>query len=693
MIKNSLKNSTILVVFICISLALKSSSPLQNKVQNKLGNDWGPSLIPLPQSITGTDEKFSLATCQWIVIKDKALQEQAEEIRQILAEKGKEVKIKYNNPKAGEPFIALKIGNVPANMQKKEAYQLSVTKKRVQITANTNHGIFNGIQTLRQLIPINNSAIHGCEITDFPAYQWRGFMIDVGRNYQSPNLIKQQIDVMAAYKLNTFHFHVTEDLAWRLQIEKYPQLTAPESMQRDKGKFYSILQVKDLVQYCRERFIEFVIEIDMPGHSAAFTRAMGVDMQSEKGSQIVKDILKEVCTTYDIKYIHIGADEVSIRNTQFLPEVTALIQRHNKQVIGWAPGGNYDDNTIRELWKNEGEKDVHKNTIKYIDSRYLYLSDMDPMNTVVTIFRRQMGAKSRGDSSVLGAEICLWNDRKVDREIDLINMNAVYPAMLAFSERTWRGGGYPGVSYAIGPDTSSMAKDFVAFEKRLIEHKHKYFARLPFQYVKQTHIHWKLFGPFPNNKQLSTAFWPETRNVSLEDSVAALNATGGTIWLRHTDSPSATSAWIPMPEINTTWYAFTRFWSNSDTTITMWLEFKNLSRSGADATSPLGEWDYMKSKFWLNGNIIPPPRWAFPGRPSGRLDEPMVDEGFYYRPPTPVNVKKGWNKILVKLPYQGNFINEDWQAPPKWMFTAIPVHQTEGINLEADELLFSPVRE
>lgn len=227
--------------------------------------------------------------------------------------------------------------------------------------------------------------------------------------------------------------------------------------------------------------------------------------------------------------------------------MSAVIRKHNKQIIAWAPGGNYDDGIIRQLWKEEGDRDVHTQNIKYIDSKFLYISDYDPLNSVVTIFNRQLGGKPHGDSSLLGAEFCLWNDRMVTEEADLVSKNPVYPSMLAFSERSWRGNGYPGVVFAIGAANEERAIAFREFEDRLLLHKRKYFSHLPFVYVKQTHINWKLFGPFENKGDLSTTFWPEKDGLSLADSTAALYATGGTIWLWHTHGPEV-KAWVPSPK-------------------------------------------------------------------------------------------------------------------------------------------------
>lgn len=646
-----------------------------------------PSLIPLPQLVKWNKSRFPLSKCNTILVSDHTLMKEAEALQQMLAVKGFRTVIREEG--GSDHAIQLKLGKVKVPYLQEEAYQLQVTGKQVVITANEPHGVFNGLQTLYQLMT-DQPYLSGCNIEDYPAYQWRGYMVDVGRNYQSPELLKQQIDIMSRYKLNVFHFHLTEDVAWRLEIKQYPMLTAPAHMTRNKGKYYSIAEMKDLIQYCKDRFITLVPEIDIPGHSSAFKRAMGEDMQSEKGSRIVLDIVNEVCSTYDLPFLHIGADEVDITNKQLLPEVSKVIRGHRMEVITWAPGGVGAGSTIRQLWKEEHNAGKE---VKYIDSRFLYLSDLDPLNSVVTIFNRQIGRKKQGDASLLGGEICLWSDRRVAAEKDLLVMTPVYPAMLAFAERSWRGGGNAGIVFYLGNDTTVSAKDFAAFEKRLTDHKRRYFSQLPFQYVAQSNIHWKLFGPFENKGTLSAGFWPEAVQGSLQDSIAAIRATGGTIWLWHTHGPGgvdSVKAWLPAPRENTTWYAFTRFWSSSDTAIRMFTELKDLSRSGADATPPAGEWDYMKSRIWLNGILIPPPVWAMPGREGGRLEDPLTDEGFSYRPPATVKVKKGWNSLLVKLPVDRFDPMKDWQLPPKLMFTIIPVHREKGINWYENSVLFQP---
>ena len=625
-----------------------------------------PSLLPMPQHIEWHKGYFSLYACKAILVKDTALQKEALRLQMILKEKGLAVDI-TDKEIPGRPVIELWIGEVTARQLSEEAYRLHVKPEKIMLTANAPHGIFNGIQTLAQLAG-ENKKIEACTITDWPAFSWRGYMVDVGRNFQSIELLKQQIDIMAKYKLNIFHFHPTEDIAWRLEIPGYPQLTAPENMLRDKGSYYSVQEFKDLIEYCKERYITLVPEIDMPGHSAAFTRAMGTDMQSSKGAAIVKDILEVFCKTYDVPYVHIGGDEVEITNKDFLPEMTALLHHLGKKTIGWEPGGNLEHRTIRQLWMTEGAKDT---TLTYIDSRHLYLNHMDPLESVVTIFNRQIGDRNKEDKDVMGGIICLWNDRKVNSEADLLRMNPVYPAMLAFAERSWRGGGNAGWTAIIGTPGTEEVKEFAEFENRLLNHKKRYFSSLPFPYAKQTDIVWNLYGPYQNNGDLTAGFKPETEGFNYRKEVS-LQAVGGTIVLRHWWAP-AVKGYIPHPKENTTWYARTTIWSDKDKTVNAWIGFNNISRSpNTDSPQP-GTWDNRQSKIWVNGKIIEPPAWKHAGQ-KGDSEIPLIDEGYEYRPPAEIKLQKGFNAILVKLPV-GSFKGPDWHNPVKWMFTFLPLQE------------------
>lgn len=626
-----------------------------------------PSLIPLPQKLTWHNGYFPLFLARSIIMNDTKLVNEANILKEMIADKGRQLEIK-SKAKYNEVFIELWLNKNELLNATPESYSLKISENKILLSASTAHGIFNGIQTLRQLVR-DRDIIDACEIADQPAFSWRGYMIDVGRNYMSMKLLKEQIDVMARYKLNVFHFHATEDIAWRIAIKQYPQLTAPENMLRNKGQYYSESEIKELIAYCKERHITFVPEIDMPGHSAAFKRAMKTDMQSDSGMIYVKNILKEFCNTYDVPYIHIGADEVKITNKKFVPEVTAYIESLGKKVIGWQPGGNFNDNIIRQLWMDDNSHLNSSKNIQYIDSRHLYLNHMDPLESVVTTFNRKIGEKEQGDSTAIGATLCMWHDRAIGKEEDILTMNPVYPGIITFAERTWQGGGQSG--WIANMDDGDV-KGFVNFENRLLENKKLYFKSKAFPYVKQTNISWNLYGPYFNGGDLSKEFEVENSIWQQSNKQSFKKITGGTIVLKHWWAPLIKGA-IDKPEEYTTWYAITTIWSDEQVIKDFWIGFNNISRSPATDSPPMNGWDNKGSSVWVNEKLISPPVWKRPGQ-KGDAEIPLIDEGYEYRTPAKIQLQKGFNTVLLKLPV-GSFKGKDWQNPVKWMFTFVEVNK------------------
>jgi hexosaminidase len=618
------------------------------------------ALLPLPQSLQWNAGFFAAYKCT-TVIADGGLDNEQRLLQNLLKAKG--IQITGKDSTGNKPFIELRIGKDKSIQSSDEAYHLQVKFQSVVITASTSHGIFNGIQTLMQLLR-DNVIADAVDITDQPAFSWRGYMVDVGRNYQSVDLLEQQIDQMARYKLNVFHLHLTEDIAWRLFVKKYPQLTASQFMQRDKGMYYTVKDIRQLIDFCKERYITFMPEIDIPGHSAAFKRVFNTDMQSEAGIRIMKDIIKEMCETYKFSYLHIGGDEVKISNPDFLPEICQFVNQFHVTTIGWDPGGNLPANTIRQLWMKEGA--VNKK-LRYIDSRHLYLNHMDPLESVVTIFNRRIGDQEKGDHTILGGEICVWNDRAVARQEDVLSMNPVYPAMLAFAERSWRGGGIPRWTSIIGSPNSADATAFAEFENRLIDQKMQFFTTLPFPYYRQATITWNFYGPYDNQGDPGTKFKPE---YAIPNGQAILTAIGGTMVLRHWWQPLVKGL-LPDAQENTTWYATTSIWNDGGGYKYFWIGFNNLSRSYATDTPKAGTWDDRQSAVWVNGELVAPPNWKYSGN-KGNMETPLIDEGYEYRSPSKVYLESGWNTIMVKVPVT-SFKAKDWGNPVKWMFTVLPV--------------------
>lgn len=622
-----------------------------------------PALIPLPRQLEWQQGFFPLFKCKSIRINDSLLYPLAMELKKYLPQTTIHLNTNLNWA-SNVPEIYILIDKNDGRLKEEEAYAIDISTTRVVLSGAHVHGIFNGLQTLRQLMR-DGSYLDACTIWDAPAFSWRGYMLDVGRNYVSMQLLKQQIDVMAQNKLNVFHFHATEDIAWRLEVPGYPQLTAPESMLRDKGMYYTSSDIRELIDYCKDRYITFVPEIDMPGHSGAFRRALGVDMQSDSGMMYLRGILEKFCAMYDLPYIHIGGDEVHIVNKQFMPTMTQLLEKMGKQVIAWQPGGNYSESTIRQLWMDDAAHLSQDNKIKVIDSRHLYLNHLDPLETVVTLFYRQIGDVTQGDSVVMGATLCMWPDRAVSTDKDILQMNAVYPGMLAFAERCWRGGGKKGWVADINTERPG---EFIEFENRLLDEKKQYFSDKQFPYVRQSNYTWKLYGPFDNGGELSKKFAPENFNANPFNSNPQDTAIGGTIILRHWWAPLIRGS-LNQPAENTTWYATTKIWSDEDKMGQFWIGFNDISRSPATDSAPQGAWDTKNSAVWVNEQLIAPPQWKHPGQ-KGNAEIPLIDEGYTYRPPTSIPLKKGWNSVLIKAPI-GSFKGRDWQNPVKWMFTFV----------------------
>lgn len=165
-------------------------------------------------------------------------------------------KYQFNGKKfCGELTVEEKyVSQIEGAKFQEEAYHLLITKKGILLEATTPKGMYWGRQTLEQLKTTKNKKIYlpQCDITDWPAFRIRGFMHDVGRSYIPVEELKREISLLSRYKINVFHWHLTENQAWRLECRKYPQLNAPENMEREKGKFYTLEEARQLVEFCKQ---------------------------------------------------------------------------------------------------------------------------------------------------------------------------------------------------------------------------------------------------------------------------------------------------------------------------------------------------------------------------------------------------------------------------------------------------------
>jgi hexosaminidase len=290
-----------------------------------------------------------------------------------------------------------------------EGYELSVTGRRISIRAKERAGVFYGLQTVRQLLPpevfreakVDSVAwaIPAVRIVDRPRFAWRGAHLDVGRHFMPKEFVKKYIDLIALQKMNTFHWHLTEDQGWRIEIKKYPRLTqvgawrtqtvvGHQTSRTDSttwqfdgqrhGGFYTQDDVREVVAYARDRFVNVVPEIEMPGHALAAIAAypeLGVTGQpADVGTRwgvyanilnaepstvsFMQDVLTEVMALFPSRFIHVGGDEADKAlwktspriqerikelglkdehelQSWFIQQMDAFLTAHNRRLVGW----------------------------------------------------------------------------------------------------------------------------------------------------------------------------------------------------------------------------------------------------------------------------------------------------------------------------------------------------------------------
>lgn len=560
-----------------------------------------------------------------------------------------------------------------------EAYHLSITPKKIILEATTPKGMYWGRQTLEQLKYTKNKKtwVPQCDITDWPAFRIRGFMHDVGRSYIPVEELKREISLLSRYKINVFHWHLTENQAWRLECRKYPQLNAPENMEREKGKFYTLDEARQLVEFCKQHQVLLIPEIDMPGHSAAFERTFKTDMQSEKGTQILKDIIDEVCATFDVPYLHIGTDEVQFTNPDFVPMMVKYIRDKGKKVISYNPGWNYKPGEIdmTQLWSYRGKA---QKGIPAIDCRYHYANHFDTYADLVAMFNSRIYNQPEGSDDLAGCIVAFWNDRFIDNTSQLLAENNFYPYMLTLAERAWRGGGncyFDGKGTLLWEDEPEQLAAFREFEHRLLWQKKTWLKEVPFPYVCQTQREWQITDAFPNGGDLTKVFPPEQQEDSVYQYEGKTYKTrkiiGNGIYLRHVWG-TLVPGFYANPQENHTAYATRWIYSPKERKAKLALEFQNYSRSESDLAPRQGTWDYKCSRAWINGKEIMPPVWE--NTNTERSNEiTLKNENYMSRPAIDITLKKGWNKLMLKLPV-GKFSSKETRLV-KWMFTAALVDE------------------
>jgi len=384
-----------------------------------------PALVPLPEKIQSHRQGFVIHASTRI-LSDAPAKNTAEQLAaqlRTVTSFGLPVSLDGEQTNAHDAIL-LTTKNADANLGP-EGYQVTTASTGVVIRAQTTAGLFYGVQSLLQLLPPEALSsklsgaprvgwtVPGVVIEDRPRFPWRGFMLDVSRHFFNKEDIKRVLDLMALHKLNTFHWHLTDDQGWRIEIKRYPLLTQVGAW-RERigfgldpaqsaafgpdgryGGFYTQQDIRDIVAYAQARHITIVPEIDIPGHSSAALRAYPeltcsgrpdvahpADVYCagrEETFQFIQNVLEEVCQLFPGSYIHIGADEVSKAywrdcplcqarmeheglnspeqlQAYFVHRIEKFLASKGRRVIGWSEirEGGLPDNTAVMDWIGGG---------------------------------------------------------------------------------------------------------------------------------------------------------------------------------------------------------------------------------------------------------------------------------------------------------------------------------------------------
>lgn len=247
--------------------------------------------------------------------------------------------------KSSEGLVKLALN--PNSQIKPEGYILHVTPDGVLLEASTQAGLFYAKEALLELARFNKGILPLCRIEDYPRYKWRGFMLDESRHFFGKEKVKQYLDIMASLRMNVFHWHLTDEPGWRIEIKKYPKLTTIGATgnyhePNAPAAFYTQEEIKEIVAYAAERHIMIIPEFDMPGHATAVCRAYPEVSGGGEGRwqhftfhpgkdstyEFINNILDELVELFPAPYIHIGGDEVHYGNQSWFtdPEIQQFIK-------------------------------------------------------------------------------------------------------------------------------------------------------------------------------------------------------------------------------------------------------------------------------------------------------------------------------------------------------------------------------
>lgn len=477
-------------------------------------------IIPYPQYYNTSLESFEL-TNKTIIIHDEDVADIAYYLqKELLRFENTSLRTSSNkNVNTFQNTIVIKMNNTT---EKDEFYSISMNKKEILISGNSKKGVFNGVISLLQMIYLTEPEemvynLQCYEIKDYPEYEWRGLMLDESRHFFGKEKVKQLLDWMAFYKMNKFHWHLTDSPGWRIEIKKYPKLAyvggiGDQSNEYSPAQYYTQEDIKEIVQYAAERYIDIIPEIDMPGHARAANMAypeysgggserypeFTFNPGKEEVYSYLTDILREVDALFPSQMIHIGGDEVQFGNKKwnsdrdiqnlmekegledlksveeyFVKRMSDSLDVLNNKVLAWDEVAGYDlsnKNTIVYYWRSRLPEQLQKSIdgdfpIVLCPNRTFYL-DYKQDSTHVRSWQKYVNSLSsiynfspdslpvnyKENSNILGMQGNIWTEIiKSEERLDFMT----FPRITAIAETSWN---------------NDANKNLEKFEKRVEKH-------------------------------------------------------------------------------------------------------------------------------------------------------------------------------------------------------------------------------
>ncbi len=487
--KSILARSLFLLTFIILfsACAEKKKKRVLNLPETDLASE---NMIPKPLRVIPTNKGFALDKFTTIYTSGNSLG--FAEVGEFLAKKIKgktnlDIPVNVDEVPDQEGIIYINQSD-SLELNTPEAYQIYITQDSIILNSNTAEGAFRGIQTLRQIIPetsidtiteYNVWNIPTGKIIDSPNFEYRGSMLDVARHFFSVKDVKKYIDILAYYKYNVLHLHLSDDQGWRIEIKSWPKLTEIGGSTEVGGKaggFYTQEEYTEIVNYAAKHHIMIIPEIDMPGHTNAAsvsypilngngkTPKLYTGMQVGKSTfdtrkdtvyTFIDDVVREISAITPGPYFHIGGDESHVTKKNdyiyFIEKVEKIVQKHGKRMIGWDEIGqaDIDSTSVSHFWSSKKNAlDAIKKGMKvimspakkaYLDMQYDSLSKHGLhwaayIPTDVGYKWTPENYEGIPKENILGIEAPLWSE--TISNIDELEYLA-FPRAIGYSELGW----------------------------------------------------------------------------------------------------------------------------------------------------------------------------------------------------------------------------------------------------------------